>query len=108
MLVAAAAASTAGNDRALASSRQLGDDITGRRVANDGAGRDAQLDAGAVSAVLLVLGAVATAFGAKLALEAQFAQAVHRLIGDEHDVTAAAAIAAVRAAARARTSRGES
>jgi hypothetical protein len=98
--VATAAASSAGDDHALAGLGEVIHQFTGGRVPHHGAHRHRQLDRRAVVAGTVAPLAVAAAPGPVFRVEAEMQQSVVVLAGDHHDVATTASVAAAGAAAR--------
>ena len=91
--VAAAARSAPGEHDARARMREVGDQLVA--VANLRSDRDAELDVGAVRAVLAGAAAVATLRSLDQSTALERGQVAQRRVRDEHDVAAPAAVAAV-------------
>ena len=99
-MVAPSAAAAFGNQDALPFMRQVGDELAGRFVADDGA--DRQLDGDVVAVVSGAVGAHAVLAAARLpfALKLQVVERVEAARGNDPDRSARAAVAAGRAALR--------
>jgi hypothetical protein len=99
VLVAAAALAAPGEHDPGVGAREVGDQVAlgAERLRPDGHG---QLDRGAVGAVLAGAAARLAAAGLELRLGAERGEVAQARIGDEHDVAAAAAVAAVGTALR--------
>jgi hypothetical protein len=96
--VAAAAAATAGDDNARARFGEIGDDLAGVGVADDGAERHLRHDVVAAVAVLILAAAVLAALRRQERLILEVEQRGHAEVDLEDDVAAITAIAAVRPA----------
>ena len=99
MLVAAPTTPAVNEDDALSGLGEIGEALAGLLVGNDGAHGDEENHIVAGMAAALGAFAVASAIGAKFAIEAITQQSVIVLVGFEHNAAAMAAIAAGRAAA---------
>jgi hypothetical protein len=99
MLIAATTAAAVGDDEACALLDEIADQFAGIGISHDGAGGHKEHELGTVPAVLLVRRAVSAAFRPVLLLVSEGAEPVNAVVGDEHDIAAAATIASVRAAA---------
>ena len=106
--VAAPAAAAARDDDPRAVLAQVGDDRAVLGVGDLRADGHGEHDVVAVGAVLARAAAVAAAPGVEDRLGPERRQVAQVGVGDEHDVAAAAAVAAVRARPSARTSRAGS
>ena len=97
--VAAAAVAAVREHDARAGVRQVGDQVAlvGEHLRAD---RDAQLRVGAVGAVLARAAAVPAPLGLDPLAPLQRREVAQRRVGEQHDVAAVAAVAAVRAALR--------
>ncbi len=97
--VSLAAASAAGGDDALARRGQVFEDVAVNRVADDGAGWDAEEEVFGAAAVAVGAAAVLAALGAPAFAMGEGGEAVDAGLGHQDDAAAVAAVAAVGPAA---------
>ena len=101
--VAAPAAPTRGGEPTVAVADQLGEHLAGVEVVHDGALGHLDLERLATPAVEVLALAVHAVLGATVRMVAEREQRRHVVVGDQPDVAALAAVAAVRAAVHDRT-----